>query len=102
VPEPDDGTGNDTVESRGRHAAGFEICPDFVDRGGEDIRDHPRSEGVPVVWHIAPSDTRWIDRHDEIPSSGSKISGHAEGTVLACNIKVEVLAIDSTSRDAHP
>ncbi len=65
MPEPDRGTGitRPSPAAPSRHVRG---PPGAFDRSGQYVGDHPRSEGVPVVWRIALPDTGWIDRHDEI------------------------------------
>ena len=67
-----------------------------VESGRQDVCDHPGSKGVPVIRRIALPNTRGIDGHDEIAAC-RKMTGHAESTVLARDIEVEVPATDAAA-----
>ena len=99
--EPDCRPGSDTARVPPAPCRAPKILLQRLDRCGQNVGDHGRREGVPVVWRIAPSDTGRVDRHDEIPSC-RQMPGHAEGTLLARHIEIEVLTVDPSAGDAHP
>jgi hypothetical protein len=101
MPQPDRGPGGDGAEFCSRYCVTPKRLLQRLDRSGQDVGDHGGRERIPVVWCITPSDTRWIDRHDEIASCG-QVPGHAEGTFLTRDVEVEVLTAHPATRDAHP
>jgi hypothetical protein len=102
VPEPDYGSGNDTGQSRSSgEGVASELRSEPVKSSSQDVSDHTGSEGVPVIRRIALPHTRRIDGRDEI-AGRREMTGHAESTVLARDVEVEVLATDATTRNTHP
>ena len=102
VPEPDDGPGNDTGQTRSSgEGVASELRSEPLKSSRQDVSDHAGSEGVPVVRRIALPHTRRIDGHDEIAAC-REMTGHAERAVLARDVEVEVPAIHPTARNTHP
>ena len=101
VPDPDDGPGNHTGQSRSSQAVASELRSEPLNSSGQDVGDDTGGEGVPVLRPVAPSHTWRIDRHDEIAAC-REMTGHAERAVLARDVEVEVPAIHPTARNTHP
>ncbi len=66
--ETNHSSGGDCAEFCSRYCVTPKGLLQRFDRSGKDVSDHRGREGISVVRCITPSDSRRIDRHNEIAS----------------------------------